>query len=151
MCGVMLLYLQYLHLVQDRYQDLYVHVFSGVVFSPANWCVGLNCLYLAYRGVRLFHKCIIDDDGDDAAGRRQARMTAITPAWMPDIPGDGDPVRNDLPEGATCTVCWERERRAVCVPCGHMYLCVSCARDTTPRQCAMCQRPLLAVIRLFAA
>jgi hypothetical protein len=74
-----------------------------------------------------------------------ARVTLHAPS-----PTDDDAARDDLPNGQCCRVCLEREKRVVCVPCGHLYLCLSCARAAnTPMSCAVCRTNVFCLSRVY--
>jgi len=53
------------------------------------------------------------------------------------------------PDDLCCVICRDRFKATVMVPCGHVCTCVTCARNTRPVQCPVCQRALLMVVRKF--
>lgn len=52
-----------------------------------------------------------------------------------------------------CLVCYDAVRDAVCVPCGHLVLCVECARllKGTTSKCLLCSASIESVMKVFHA
>ena len=73
-----------------------------------------------------------DDGGSSAASA--ALITAST----------GKRVR----EKDLCAICWQEERDAVFVPCGHLVSCLGCARACR-RTCPMCRKSVHKVQKVF--
>ena len=46
-----------------------------------------------------------------------------------------------------CTVCYSRDQKVACMPCGHVF-CQSCA-DRGRRRCHTCRQPVEALLRIF--
>ena len=46
-----------------------------------------------------------------------------------------------------CTVCYTRDQKVACVPCGHVF-CQSCA-DRGRRRCHTCRQPVEDLLRIF--
>jgi len=51
-------------------------------------------------------------------------------------------------EDDVCVVCMDRQRDALLLPCGHIYLCMQCARGLDNRVCPMCRTPITRVTRV---
>ena len=47
-----------------------------------------------------------------------------------------------------CAICWQEERNAVYVPCGHLAACLSCAQ-TYAHQCPICRQSVTKVQQVF--
>ncbi|TMW63556.1 hypothetical protein Poli38472_002497 [Pythium oligandrum] len=50
-----------------------------------------------------------------------------------------------------CIVCFDGPQAAVCVPCGHNAVCMSCAEEIldTTAECPVCRRPIRELIKLY--
>ena len=46
-----------------------------------------------------------------------------------------------------CTVCYSRDQKVACMPCGHVF-CQSCA-DRARRRCHTCRQPVQDLLRIF--
>ena len=46
-----------------------------------------------------------------------------------------------------CTVCYTRDQKVACMPCGHVF-CQSCA-DRGRRRCHTCRQPVQDLLRIF--
>ncbi len=53
------------------------------------------------------------------------------------------------PDASLCTLCLDRARATVVVPCGHPYMCITCAHTSRPEACAMCRGAVEKVIPLY--
>jgi hypothetical protein len=51
-------------------------------------------------------------------------------------------------EGAQCTVCLVRPAQIAAVPCGHRFVCTSCAIGPDSR-CYVCRAPMTGTLRVF--
>jgi hypothetical protein len=49
-----------------------------------------------------------------------------------------------------CICCDERKIRTTVVPCGHQLSCVTCSRKLTKRQCPICNKTFVAIIRNYS-
>ncbi|GBG24158.1 DNA repair protein RAD16 [Hondaea fermentalgiana] len=47
-----------------------------------------------------------------------------------------------------CVVCMDRQRDALLLPCGHIYLCMQCARGLDNRVCPMCRTSISRITRV---
>ena len=79
-------------------------------------------------------------------GASRRANIAIPDEW-PDEP-------TGVEEGNVCVVCLDRRAVTIFMPCGHMCLCVHCARrvalgDEGGRICAMCRDPFEQVVRVY--
>lgn len=53
------------------------------------------------------------------------------------------------PQVKKCAVCYTREQRVACVPCGHVF-CQSCAdRGRRSSRCHSCRQPIEDVMRVY--
>ena len=48
---------------------------------------------------------------------------------------------------AACVVCLDKPRDAVCLPCGHMHTCSSCAAKLPTRTCPLCRQRITKVVK----
>lgn len=48
-----------------------------------------------------------------------------------------------------CSICMDREKCTVAIPCGCTYSCVTCARESKPTTCALCRTPLKGIYKVF--
>jgi hypothetical protein len=103
----------------------------------------------------------ISDEGTSASTAIDLRYdqppapsaSSVVPVAWPDEPVLPD----DAPEGKACVVCAERGRSVVFSPCGHMIVCVTCARTlhtnatdaNTKNKCPECRRPVSMSTRVF--
>ena len=51
------------------------------------------------------------------------------------------------PSCKKCTVCYTRDQKVACMPCGHVF-CQSCA-DRGRRRCHTCRQPVEDLLRVF--
>jgi hypothetical protein len=49
----------------------------------------------------------------------------------------------------TCGICFGTENRSCFVPCGHAYLCLTCAKKLPANNCPICRSPFTDAIRIF--
>lgn len=81
---------------------------------------------------------------------RPSRRNALAPeCTYPDAVPDEPSLPDGAPENQQCTICYDRARATVAVPCGHCYACVTCIRTQLPKECAICRKPLEKIIRKF--
>ncbi len=70
----------------------------------------------------------------------------VYPSDWPDEPAGVAGTAEEL-----CVVCMDRRRATVCLPCGHMCLCVTCSRvQPLRRTCVICRTPLTEIKRLYS-
>lgn len=52
-----------------------------------------------------------------------------------------------------CLVCFDAPRNAVCVPCGHVSMCMRCAVhvERSTHQCIVCRASIQSIVRIFYA
>lgn len=52
-----------------------------------------------------------------------------------------------------CVICYDAQQSVVCVPCGHIAMCSSCAHQVvkTTHVCPMCRVPIREIVRFFRA
>lgn len=50
----------------------------------------------------------------------------------------------------TCVVCLDLPAAVACVPCGHLALCEACAGHRRVRQCPVCRRCVVTLLRIYA-
>jgi len=53
-----------------------------------------------------------------------------------------------------CTVCLDRMRDTVLIPCGHICLCYSCAKELVehgPKQCPICRSSIQLINKIYLA
>lgn len=48
---------------------------------------------------------------------------------------------------ALCTVCHEKEKQALFLPCKHIFACIDCATKTD--ECMLCSKPYLGIIQVY--
>lgn len=78
------------------------------------------------------------------------RPNDSAPSPSAGIPYPAAEVELSAPEGTdACKICFERASTTVCVPCGHVYSCVTCILIAQPRICAICREGLASVIRFY--
>ncbi|CAK9008055.1 ATP-dependent helicase rhp16 (DNA repair protein rhp16) (RAD16 homolog) [Durusdinium trenchii] len=53
-----------------------------------------------------------------------------------------------LEEDDSCVVCMENKRDALLLPCGHIYLCMGCAKNLDKRVCPMCREGITKLARV---
>ena len=51
--------------------------------------------------------------------------------------------------GVSCTVCWTESAQWAMVPCGHLCLCATCAKDPRVPHCPICRRKKEGTMRVF--
>lgn len=51
-------------------------------------------------------------------------------------------------EKKTCSVCLDRPRCVVAIPCGHVYSCLTCA-SKRPKTCAHCRKRIQSMYRVY--
>ena len=54
-------------------------------------------------------------------------------------------------ERNTCVMCMSEPRDCVLVDCGHICVCITCARGLIPHQCLICRKRILQVIPVYHA
>lgn len=64
-----------------------------------------------------------------------------------------EPQQTPEPEAKEdCIICYDAVRCAVCVPCGHVAMCLSCARkvkSASRRVCPVCRARVSDIIKIF--
>nr|GMC97590.1 putative E3 ubiquitin-protein ligase XBAT35 [Ipomoea batatas] len=79
----------------------------------------------------------------------------LTPVEFSSSPVDeqeGLQKTDKLHNSPLCIICWESPVEAACVPCGHMFGCLSCSNDIKSRKgdCPVCRQMIDQVIKLYA-
>nr|GMD64777.1 putative E3 ubiquitin-protein ligase XBAT35 isoform X3 [Ipomoea batatas] len=79
----------------------------------------------------------------------------LTPVEFSSSPVDeqeGLQKTDKLQNSPLCIICWESPVEAACVPCGHMFGCLSCSNDIKSRKgdCPVCRQMIDQVIKLYA-
>jgi len=68
----------------------------------------------------------------------------------PAMPNDPEALLDDdADETLLCTLCMSRKKNTTVVPCGHVYMCVTCAATSKPVRCGMCRKDVLMVIAQY--
>ena len=55
-------------------------------------------------------------------------------------------------EARTCTICLDKERSHIFLPCGHLVCCAKCAKkakNEPPNQCPMCRKPIKNMVKAY--
>ena len=55
-------------------------------------------------------------------------------------------------EARTCTICLDKERSHIFLPCGHLVCCAKCAKQAKnepPNQCPMCRKPIKNTVKAY--
>ncbi|EQC25412.1 hypothetical protein SDRG_16739 [Saprolegnia diclina VS20] len=89
-----------------------------------------------------------DFEADDATPGKPAMLRRKSSLLDDGATSDGAKRRKGKDE---CVVCYDRPKATVCVPCGHVAVCVQCAetlRRTTGR-CPICRGEVREVVKLF--
>jgi len=47
-----------------------------------------------------------------------------------------------------CVVCMDSQRDCLLVPCGHLFICMKCAKAMDKRQCPMCRKDITKMVRV---
>lgn len=74
----------------------------------------------------------------------QPHTTAIE---YPTASTNPEPVTEDLAK--MCSICMDREKCTVAIPCGCRYACITCVRASKPKTCALCRAPLKGIYRIY--
>lgn len=68
----------------------------------------------------------------------------------PSLPPEGEEeAPEETAEELLCILCSSRQRRAIVIPCGHYYSCLTCMVKHQPRVCALCSGEVTQVVRVF--
>jgi len=60
-----------------------------------------------------------------------------------------DPPKQDDEDESVCVVCWENLINTVCIPCGHLALCIECSPTFENKECPICRAKLLQIIKTY--
>ncbi|GLD97537.1 hypothetical protein PINS_up006227 [Pythium insidiosum] len=99
-------------------------------------------------------------DDDPSTGVSTPASVVDIPASSIESPGPTDVVdmkasecrsRQSFLAIGECIVCFDGPQAAVCVPCGHNAVCMSCAEELldTTRECPVCRRSVREFIKLY--
>ncbi|KAJ0406907.1 hypothetical protein P43SY_001758 [Pythium insidiosum] len=98
------------------------------------------------------------DDADDASvdsigidAKRAVDSSSRDPTDSGAVEPSGCRSRHSFATIGECVVCFDGPQTAVCVPCGHNALCMSCAEELldTTRECPVCRRSVREFIKLY--
>ena len=124
-----------------------------------------NLDYVVVTGFMLFFGfglCVMMDlysnphyQADRIAASRQGRARrprGPRRASYPALPRVGEPnVADDTSLREMCTLCMDRYRGTVVVPCGHIYACVTCMAQSRPPNCDLCRTRVERVLQTYTA
>ena len=65
----------------------------------------------------------------------------------PTSPTNPEPVTED--PAKMCSICMDREKCTVAIPCGCRYACITCVQSSKPKTCALCRTPLKGIYRIY--
>lgn len=84
-----------------------------------------------------------------ARARKRTRPAARASIQRPAAPARPEPC---APRGTdACAICLDRAVATVCIPCGHLATCVTCARNPQLRGCPICRTRLTSLVRTHTA
>lgn len=56
-----------------------------------------------------------------------------------------------LEEGAVCVICFERNKEALLIPCGHYGFCLPCGEQMLSKECPLCRKKVERVMKVHEA
>lgn len=88
-----------------------------------------------------------EDEEQRRPARKRQKRSVVPDEWTE------EPAEKTSEEKACC-ICLTRAVRAICLPCGHLCVCVACSRqlsDTAAEdfKCPMCRAALQSIVRAF--
>lgn len=62
-------------------------------------------------------------------------------------------IGNTEEKATDCVICYDAQQSVVCVPCGHIAMCSSCAHEVvkTTHVCPLCRVPIREIVKFFRA
>ena len=63
--------------------------------------------------------------------------------------GGRDVLRESHGDVLGCKICFEEAIGVAVLPCGHAFMCVKCAERLALRECSICRRPVVQVVKIY--
>lgn len=94
---------------------------------------------------------LFDDDDDDAQLLNTLQRALVLDSPVAAVPihvaPPSPPKEDNKLASRECVICWERERGAAFLPCGHLVSCGPCARNLT--KCPVCRGVIVSTLPIF--